>query len=132
MSHDDGCCKYEAAKWVLTAENPSANIVFFEVLRQPGLSAYAAIHRIHNESDYEVLVETHQGASIKLLPQNSIDVSSFSVTLRIATTVRENTRVTGTYKLLCCTLAGETELELNLIARVLGDAGQPLTVKMLP
>jgi hypothetical protein len=130
MPGHESCCQCEAAKWVLTAENPSANIVFFEPIR-PGLSTFAAIHRISNESDYEVLVETQASVKLKLNPHNSIDVSSATITLAVAK-VRENDRACGTYKLLCCALAGEKELEVNTILRVVGDLGQPVTVKVLP
>jgi hypothetical protein len=98
---------YDSATWVLTERQKSATIVFFDILGSWAQAQYLAIHRITNDWDKEVIVQTEHNF-VHLGPANSLDVSSTEVTISVPATVVHippGDQPHGTYKLLCCSMA---------------------------
>jgi len=98
--------QYEHADWRLSRALPSATIAFFDVAGNYAQAIFLGIHRITNESDQDVIVETEHSKT-RLGPSRSIDVSSAQVTISAppGVVIDDSKPPHGIYQLLCCSIA---------------------------
>lgn len=98
--------QYEHADWRLSSALPSATIAFFDVAGSYAQAIFLGIHRITNEWNQDVIVETEHFKT-RVGPSRSIDVSSAQVTISAppGVGIDDANPPHGTYMLLCCSIA---------------------------
>ena len=98
--------QYEHADWRLSSALPSATIAFFDVAGSYAQAIFLGIHRITNEWNQDVIVETEHFKT-RVGPSRSIDVSSAQVIISTppGVAIDDGNPPHGSYMLLCCSIA---------------------------
>lgn len=96
--------QYQYADWMLSATDPSVDLVRFDIVGGYAQAVYLAIHRVTNSGPHPVNVETDKEI-LRLEVGNSIDVSATQVRVTQLHSWAGGGPSKGTYMLLCCTLA---------------------------
>jgi hypothetical protein len=112
--------QHDPTNWVLTHQHPTQTIFASE-------TTYSAIHRITNESQVVVTVQTAGRARFDLAQNSSLDISSSSVTLSVPGGLGLQQEARGQYQLLCCCCCSSPALQLAPGIPIPAASGFPST-----